>query len=76
LLRGLELAASNKTGVVFNRSNLDVCCGVEKWLNFNLYFGYIGVPEHIEKSERDAKEADCEAQNMCVYVNNKNTFAL
>jgi hypothetical protein len=57
-------------------ATLTYAVGVEKWLNFTLYFGYIGVLEHIDKAERDAKEAECVAQNSFACINNQNMFAL
>jgi hypothetical protein len=32
---------------------------MEKLLNFTLHFGYIGVPKHIDKAQKDSKEAEC-----------------
>jgi hypothetical protein len=36
---------------------------MEKLLNVTLHFGYIGVPEHIYKAKKEAKEAECAAED-------------
>jgi hypothetical protein len=59
LIRGLVFDAPEKSGVIFNRRNLDLCCGDGAVVKFHSVFrSYRGVHEHIEKGKSDFKFDD------------------